>query len=136
MQRPDDANRQVGSEAVVAVGGEDDGGDALGGRGLGRELVIQRVERAAPCLRQKRTGVFQRVVLPHVAEADVDEAQGLGQDCVLAVPAAEERDAGDGQDADQHGQRGDLHLRIQAAHLGHVLLVVTAVDDAAGAEEQ
>ena len=64
------------------------------------------------------------------------EAERAGEDRVLAVPAAEERGAGDGEHAHQHGEGGDLHLGIEAAHLEHVLLVMAAVDDAAGAEEE
>ena len=61
---------------------------------------------------------------------------GMGQDRVFAIPPAEQRDSRDGQQADQHGIRGNRHLVAQAAHLQHVLLVMAAVNDAPRTEEQ
>ena len=64
------------------------------------------------------------------------EAESRADDHVLAVPAAQEWSARDGKHADQHRDRGDLHLGEEAAHLPQVLLVMAAVDDAAGTQEQ
>ena len=98
--------------------------------GEGQEPQAEHVERghARGHERQHEQQEVLRVV--------EHEAERGGEDRVLAVPAAEERHAGDGQHADEHREGGDRHLRRQAAHLAHVLLVVAAVDHAAGAEEQ
>ena len=67
---------------------------------------------------------------------DPSKTDGVSQNGVLAVPTAEQWNSANGQDARQHGQRGDLHLGIQAAHAHHVLLVVTTVNHAARAKKQ
>ena len=71
-----------------------------------------------------------------VLRMNAGKAERLGQDGVLAVPTAEERDAGNRQHANQHGDGSDLHPGIQAAHFRHLLLVMAAMNDAAGAEEE
>ncbi len=62
--------------------------------------------------------------------------QRVGEDLVLRPEARERRHAGDGEPADDEGARGDRHELAERAHAAHVLLVVHAVDDRAGAEEQ
>ena len=64
-----------------------------------------------------------------------------GQYLVFAEEAAEAylrtRDArtGDGQHADEKRPAGERHLLGKPAHLPHVLLVVAALDDLSGTEE-
>jgi len=48
----------------------------------------------------------------------------------------EERRPGNRQHADEHGDRGDLHLREEPAHLPQILFVMAAIDDAAGTKEE
>ena len=63
-----------------------------------------------------------------------DEAERLGQDRVLAVPAAEQRNAGDGQARRISMVRAVIFiLGYRPPILRHVLLVMAAVNDAAGA---
>ena len=87
----------------------------------------------------------------HAAAVEAGRERGEGQeredrevavvisgldDGVLGVPAGEE---GHGAVRERRGDErrgGERHLLQQAAHLEHVLLVVAAVDDGAGAEEQ
>ena len=57
-------------------------------------------------------------------------------DCVLGEVAGGEREAGQGDGADQHHQPGFLQVRIKAAHLAHVLFIGHGMDDGTGTEEQ
>ena len=68
-----------------------------------------------------------RVVVPVVGRLD---------DGVLGIPAGEEGHGAVRERGGDEGRGGERHLLQQAAHLEHVLLVVAAVDDGAGAEEQ
>ena len=63
-------------------------------------------------------------------------APGTEEDLVLGPEAGEREDPGDRQPPDDEGHRGDRHVLPQVAHPAHVLLVVHAVDDRSGAEEQ
>src|SRR5262249_11843538 len=61
--------------------------------------------------------------------------QRLRQDRILAVPAAKKWNAGDGEHAGEHRICGNGHFAAESAHLEHVLLMVAAVNYAAGAQE-
>ena len=69
-------------------------------------------------------------------EEDLIVVPGTGEDAVLREEAGcHIGQAGDGAHARQEGGMGDRHLLPEAAHLAHVLLVVTAVNHAARAKE-
>ncbi len=57
-------------------------------------------------------------------------------DLVLGEEAGQPREADDGEVAEAEGDEGDRHVLAQAAVLAHVDLVVHAVHDRAGTEEQ
>ena len=69
-------------------------------------------------------------------DRDVAVMVGRLDDGVLGIPAGEERDRAVRERRGDERRGGEGHLLQQAAHLEHVLLVVAAVDDGAGAEEQ
>ena len=98
--------------------------------GEGHEPHTEHIKRREP-RRNQRQKEKQEVFL-----VEKEERQRLGEDGILAVPAAKERNARDGQHAGHHGQRRGLHLGIKPAHFRHLLLVMAAVNDAARAEEE
>ena len=62
--------------------------------------------------------------------------EGEREDLVLAEESGEQRNAGNGQCANEHRQVGDRHIFPETTHPGHVLLMVHGMNDRPAAQEE
>ena len=144
-----------GLDRLQRTGGQEGRGEETAGDGVD-EAEHHEGQGHRPRRLMRVGGVFgigfaEEDEADHAAAVEAGRERGEGQeredrvvvlvpggldDGVLGIPAGEEGHGAVRERRGDEGRGGERHLLQQAAHLEHVLLVVAAVDDGAGAEEQ